>query len=229
MLQKFKRIMRITLWCIGFPIRVVMRLGKMSLTLILVGALALNIATLVSTTVFNVLSGAVESVIGPRTVRAMSPEKRRVTYRGKKVLMKDAVKDTGQRIGTRVEKMTARNIASMAGESLPYVGATVVVAATAWEVRDACSLLNEMNELSVAFDPDAEVDSTKVCGQRVPTKAEVIASIKASPGMVWSSTKETYRELTDVSLPGLYDGLWDGAANVWCRYLDCDTVETVPE
>ncbi|MBC7153072.1 MAG: hypothetical protein H5U19_00315 [Rhodobacteraceae bacterium] len=228
MLWKLIKIFGVMWWLVGFPIRLIMRLGKLTLALTIVGLLVLNMATLVSTTIFNALSGVVEA-IGPRTVRMASSARQSVTYRGKKILVKEAVKDTSRRVESRVTKSTARNLASMGGEALPYVGVGVIVAATAWEIKDACSLLREMNELSVAFDPDAAVDTTKVCGQRVPTKDEVIASIKASPGNVWASTKETYHGLADETLPDMYDQLSDSMGGYWCRLFDCDGAETVQE
>lgn len=63
--------------------------------------------------------------------------------------------ELGRRISLRTARGAARNISSMALESVPLVGAATVIAVTASEIRDACSTFNEMQELRKAagFDP----------------------------------------------------------------------------
>lgn len=61
-----KRVIRILV----FPITVILSLSKGALLLLMAGAIALSVATATVSSVFNMVSSAVEAVVGPRTVRA---------------------------------------------------------------------------------------------------------------------------------------------------------------
>ncbi len=83
------------------------------------------------------------------------------------------------RVSRKVTKRTAagatRNVAATFGESIPVIGVGVVVAATAWELKDACDTMKDLHELEVALDPTKANDASvqEVCGLRVPSKEEI--------------------------------------------------------
>lgn len=139
-----------------------------------------------------------------------------VTYRGQRLAAREAVKDTAERVARRTTFATSRNLASMAGEALPMIGVGVIVAATAWELSDACALMGEMRELDAAFNPNDPVTDDEICGMKPPTRAELWASIKASPGAAWDTARGMYDSLPEVSFSGTYAstvaylaGRWD--------------------
>lgn len=121
-----------------------------------------------------------------------------VPYRGAKRPIKEAVSDTSQRIAKRTAKAASRNIATMPGESIPVYGIAVVVAATTWEIYDACAMMAEMHELDVAFNPENAISDREVCGMRVPTAAELWQQVKAAPGQVWDDMKGYEFQLPDL-------------------------------
>lgn len=127
-----------------------------------------------------------------------------VTYRGSRMAAQDAVKDTATRVSRRTALATSRNIASMGGEALPIIGVGVIVAATAWELSDACALMGEMRELDAAFNPENPMTDDEICGLKVPTRAELWASIRSSPSAAWDSAHELYGGLPDVSISATY-------------------------
>lgn len=141
-----------------------------------------------------------------------------VTYRGERRLAREVVTDTTDRIRQRATFAAGRNIASMPGEAIPFVGITVVAGATAWEVKDACSMMEDLYEMEVAFDPTAAVpaDDTELCGLRVPTRAEVAAMIRESRGAIWLKMNELYGELPE--LPDL-DGIIDQFSTAWNGWI----------
>jgi hypothetical protein len=102
-----------------------------------------------------------------------------------------AVQETTERISRRVATATARSIGSIAAESIPYIGIGAIVGVTALELDDACKTMKDLHALDVAFNPSAanDADATEVCGQRVPTKEEVIAELKQSPAKAWEAAK----------------------------------------
>lgn len=141
-----------------------------------------------------------------------------VSYRGGRVAARDAVKDTATRVSRRTAFATSRNLASMAGEALPVIGTGVIVAATAWELGDACAMMGEMRALDAAFNPDDPVTDDEICGLEVPTRADLWAGIKASPAAAWERARGLYDGLPDVSISATYShsvsylaGLMDGA------------------
>lgn len=127
-----------------------------------------------------------------------------VTYRGTRVAARDAVKDTAARVSRRTTLATSRNLASMGGEALPVIGVGVIVAATAWELSDACALMGEMRELDAAFNPENPLTDDEICGLKVPTRAELWASIRSSPATAWDGARELYGGLPEVSVSATY-------------------------
>lgn len=126
-----------------------------------------------------------------------------VTYRGTRMAGRDAVKDTAARVSRRTTIATSRNLASMAGEALPVIGVGVIVAATAWELSDACTLMG-MRQLDAAFNPENPMTDDDICGLKVPTRAELWASIRSSPGAAWDGARELYGGLPNVSMSATY-------------------------
>jgi len=114
-----------------------------------------------------------------------------VIFKGKQRLLSEAVQETTQGISRRVATATARSVGSIAAESIPYIGIGAIVGVTALELDDACKTMKDLHALDVAFNPSAanDADATEVCGQRVPTKEEVIAELKQSPAKAWEAAK----------------------------------------
>jgi len=148
-----------------------------------------------------------------------------VTFRGKKVAVKEAVKTTTNRISRRAVTTSKRAVSSMVGESIPYGGIAVIVGVTALELKDLCDTLKDMSELQQALNPDAAVDDKEktVCAQRVPTREELWATVKKSPGNAWAKAKDvvpSLEEIKDYDLPDIdWESKWSssgiGAGQGW--------------
>lgn len=186
---------------------------RMIAILLLVASIALNLATVAISGVAAAVSGLYTTVTGSETVysslkrdlakkdarlvqleRELKAVKRAnvVNYRGKKVALKAAVDDTSDRIVRRAAVGTSRNVGSMAGEALPFVGVAVIAGVTALEVYDMCEVLKDMHELNVAFDPSlAKPDEVQtICSLEVPTREELWETVKSSPGDAWRGAKD---------------------------------------
>ena len=135
-----------------------------------------------------------------------------VVYRGTRMAAREAVKDTATRVARRTAVATSRNLGSMAAEALPAVGIGVIAAATAWELHDACQLMGEMRALDAAFNPDDPVTEDDICGITPPTRDQLWAAIKASPGAAWDKATAMYDGLPDLpSDPSAAIAGWAGA------------------
>ena len=123
-----------------------------------------------------------------------------VTFKGEKVALKKAVAQTSEQIGKRSARSAARNVASMPGEAIPWIGTAVIVGVTSLEIRDLCLTMKDMTELQRAFDPSFTTndDDLKVCAVKVPPKEEIMAAVKASPSKAWEIAKEATPSLEDI-------------------------------
>lgn len=128
---------------------------------------------------------------------------RQVSYRGQRKLASEAVEDTSQRVARRTATGASRNVAATFGEAVPVVGIGVVVAATVWELHDACETMKDLQALDLAFNPDKAnpPEVAEVCGLTVPSKEEIWEKVKASPGEAWRMAKEAMPDLPEMPKP----------------------------
>lgn len=104
----------------------------------------------------------------------------KVVYRGKYRTVRDATQEYAELTARRMYRLAATNIGSMAGEAIPYVGAAVVVSATAYEVAETCGMMTDMHEFTAAMKVERKIDENIVCGLDVPTLAELVEQVKGS-------------------------------------------------
>lgn len=71
---------------------------------------------------------------------------------------------TASRIGQRAVRMSTRSIAAIPLESVPILGVTTIIATTAWEIRDTCATLDDMDEIQrqIGQEPNKSFAS-RVC------------------------------------------------------------------
>lgn len=82
---------------------------------------------------------------------------------------KKLVEDKTKRVNQRMKKAVLREIAVKPAEVLPLIGTAVIVGATAWELRDLCETMKDMEELKKMFNTEStpENDVVTVCGKEV--------------------------------------------------------------
>lgn len=133
---------------------------------------------------------------------------RHIRYRGQTRSVREAVSTFADNVSRRVANAAARNLAAIPAESLPFFGIAVVLGGTAWELKDACGLMQEVHELNVAFDPSLANDPAKLeaCGLQVPTFPEVWQRIVADPAGAIAEQPEEY-ELPAFEKPGWWEWL----------------------
>ena len=137
-----------------------------------------------------------------------------VSFKGKKVAVQKAVEVTANKIGKRAQKSAARNVASMPGEAIPWLGTAVIVGVTALELHDLCATIKDMTELKRAFDPTltSSEEELEVCAITVPPKDVILAAVKASPHKAWEKAKEltpSIEEISEMEMPEVnFQDLW---------------------
>jgi hypothetical protein len=90
----------------------------------------------------------------------------------KKLIRSNATTLT-KRIRKRTAKGIARNITASFGEAVPYIGISVVVSSIAWDLKDACDDMKDMDELLTIFNSSSDDETKKVCGMKAPNTEEL--------------------------------------------------------
>lgn len=112
------------------------------------------------------------------------------------LMTKTAGKRLSLNLARRISRNVSRQVAGMAGTSIPYLGAGVSVAMTALDVKDGCESLRELNEMNHTMKLETE-DESPVCAIQVPTKEDVVAQVinnwRAAYGQAaaWANQSET--------------------------------------
>lgn len=186
------------------------KLRNIIVILALVISLCLNIAIVTVQSVATGVSAMVSAVAG---ASAVLPELRSVIYKGERKTVAEVVKSTTKRIARRTAFDATRNVSSTFGEAVPAIGIGVIAGVSAWELKDSCDTMRDLHELDVALDPSMANDAaaTEVCGLKVPTKEEIWAKVKASPGEAWEMAKAMVPDLPDMpalSLPEMPEIDW---------------------
>lgn len=142
----------------------------------------------------------------------VDPAARRVTYRGEPRAVGDIVSETAHLIRSRAAAVATRNIDAMPGEAVPVFGIAVITAATTRDIAEACEMMGDLHEMTLALDPAATVppEETEVCGLQVPTPQEVWARVQRNPEDVWAAMDDMHG-----GLPPLHTGLVEHVVNVF--------------
>jgi len=107
-----------------------------------------------------------------------------------------------QRVGARQARSAARNVASAPGKTIPVVGAALIAGATAWDIYEACELLNDLDQLATAFgNSSARIQRQKVCGLPVPTQAGLLQRAQANWRGVYDEAAKELQGLPHVPIP----------------------------
>ena len=133
-----------------------------------------------------------------------------VNFRGRRVAVSEAVNETADLVSGRARNSASRELGSMAGEALPWVGTAVIVGVTTLELRDLCQTITDMNELKRAFDPTLVPDENQrtVCSMEVPTRQELWEATKSSPQRAWEQASAVMPTMDDLRSNDLSDIDW---------------------
>lgn len=112
-------------------------------------------------------------------------------------------KATVAAVHQRLAKGVSRNVAALPSESIPYLGLGVTLAVTSLDIYDACQTMKDFNGLLRMMGQGEE--KPDLCGQKVPTVEQVLASTKAewrsSVQRVTDDAKAFKVAVPDVRLP----------------------------
>jgi len=156
---------------------------RLLLILTLLALVATNILTLTSTAFNTTLSGLVGTALGIRTVSSMMQSK--LATQGKVIKKhqstatrrKAATRKFGTRLASRTKRVAATSIAAIPAESVPFLGVSLLIAGTSYELYEACETIEDLDQLysdlgMVDETPDDAMHA--VCDPELP-----------EPGNIW--------------------------------------------
>lgn len=100
-----------------------------------------------------------------------------VVFKGKKIPVRMAANDTASSIRRRTVRTANANLAATLGESIPFYGIGVVVAATSFEIAMSCKDMNDLYELIVL--------KNSACGSRRPNSENIVPPNLSFSNMVF--------------------------------------------
>lgn len=92
------------------------------------------------------------------------------------VRTKAAARRLSQNIATRTSRGLARHVGGAAGESIPVIGTAVVASMLALDVKEACDLMKDVNEMNRSLGLELEDEQT-ICGAKIPDEKQLAAEV----------------------------------------------------
>ncbi|MDA9095746.1 hypothetical protein N9J88_05060 [Porticoccaceae bacterium] len=166
--------------------------------LILSLSFAMNVAMFVSTTFFKLATSSFEAITNrPSASSKVHPKNSLVKFKGKTVRVAAAVASTTGSIKRRSVRTSVRSIGSMAIEAIPYLGVAAIVGVTAWELKELCETVKDIEALNLALNPDSEKrdDQHSVCSLKIPTKDQLLQNGSATSEELGNKVKSYLSEL----------------------------------
>ena len=162
---------------------------RLIFTMTLLGLLTSNVLTLTSSAFNAALSGAMSTTLGITTVadlmsqRLANKERALTQAQTKLTNKKTAVKKFGTRLTSRTKRVAARSIAAIPAESVPYLGIAAVIAATGYELYEACESMRDLDDLYLSLEVDESTSGDvthTVCNPELPDVDQIWEQVKSS-------------------------------------------------
>jgi hypothetical protein len=126
---------------------------RLVLTLSFLALIATNVLTLTSAAFNAALSGMMGTAFGVQTVsdalRGNLDAKNRTIKKqtAASAKRKAATRRFGARLTSRTKRVAAESIAAIPGEAIPFLGVTLLIAGTSYELYEACNSMKDLDEL----------------------------------------------------------------------------------
>jgi len=192
---------------------------RFALLLLLIGALALNVASLTVAAVQTAVSGAL-SAVGVSTVLAREAAQATRT-RAARMAHRRIGRRVARNVTARVQRRAARSVASVFGEAIPVIGIAVIAGALALEMKEACDTAREMTGLSAALEAEDDPEAARRAAEAAfsctdlipeaaspPSAAEIRTAIMESPAWAWEQAQAAGVALGSFDAAAYWADLW---------------------
>jgi hypothetical protein len=196
-------------------------------TLLVLGfaiSVTVNVLLFTSSAFVAAASSLVSTTLGIRTVFARQADEvaeltvdidheRRLNrqLRSEATEVRGAADNILRSVARRTSVSATRDVASMPAEAIPYLGAAVIVGATALEIRDMCQNLQDLAELQQLIDPSSipSPEAQTVCALEVPTREEVVDAVSNAPRQAWIAARDAMPSISDLREIEISEIDWD--------------------
>lgn len=153
---------------------------RIILTLVFLALVASNVLTLTHTAFNAALSGLLGTALGVSTVSGalrskVAAQNRAITrHQAAAVKHKAATRRFGARLTNRTRRVAAESIAAIPGEAIPFLGISLLIAGTSYELYEACNSIRELDQLYADMGMDEEIPDDvlrSVCNPSLPDPA----------------------------------------------------------
>jgi len=134
-------------------IKIITWTKRLVLTLSFLALIIINVLTLTSSAFNAALSGLMSTAFGVQTVsdtlRGKLDAKKKIIAKNKtaSIKRKAATRRFGTRLANRTKRVAAVSVAAIPGETIPFIGATLLIAGTSYELYAACESIQDLDEL----------------------------------------------------------------------------------
>ncbi len=99
----------------------------------------------------------------------------------------------------RLVNSVARSVVTATGKALPYAGVAIVVGLTAWEIKDLCSTIRDLDEIRRAVgESKAETESEPIdCSRPDLAAKRAVAKMTSYSREAWEENKKYVPDLPD--------------------------------
>ena len=180
---------------------------SLAIVIALVVSLAANATLFVGGVLYDTVGNVLEKATGlqtasakqRKTIKSLQKENRQL--RGQIKRIRGVARSAAKRTVARSVKSVKRGFATLAGKAVPFAGVAVSVGVTAWEIKDLCDTIRDMNGISREIDPSQPTveNETTVCSVPVPTTEEILRKVAESPHAVWQASRGFVPELPSLS------------------------------
>jgi hypothetical protein len=155
---------------------------RLLLTASFLALITTNILTLTSTAFNAAVSGLMGTALGIRTVtsalqtKVASQSRTIKQHKATNLQRKAATRRFGNRLATRTKRDTAKSIAAIPAESIPFIGVAVLIADTGYQLYAACETVRDLDQLYLDLGMGDEMPEDvmhSVCDPTVPEAGNV--------------------------------------------------------
>ena len=100
-------------------------------------------------------------------------------------IRKAATRKFGTRLASRTQRVSAKSIAAIPAESIPFIGVAVLIADTGYELYAACETVKDLDQLYSEVGMVEEVPGDamhSVCDPELPEAGEVWGGVVGKSG-----------------------------------------------
>ncbi len=145
---------------------------RLIITVSFLALIATNILTLTNLAFNAAVSGLMGTALGIQTVAGTLTKKNKAASIKRKV----AVRRFGTRLASRTKRVAATSIAAIPAESIPFIGVSLLIAGTGYELYEACQSIKDLDKMYLDMGMEDETPDDilrSVCNPVMPGAGDV--------------------------------------------------------